>query len=80
MGIDVANDVCADEYKSRCQYQCACQRSKTSKPPDGENRKRSDIAGVDGEAKEPRAVIGAACVCIKEPVRVASTVPACLPD
>lgn len=59
------------QYKSCCQFQCACQRSKTSTQPDGDDRKRTDIAWVDGEGSslerwlEKRVCV---CLCIKQPV------------
>lgn len=66
------------EYKSRCQFQCACQRSKTSTQPDRDDGKHTDIAWVNGGvgrgwgASLEHWLEKLVCLCI----RVASCVPA----
>lgn len=58
------------KYKSRCQFQRACQRSKTSTHPDGDDRKHTDIAWVNGEGSslerwlEKCVFVYQKCVCV----------------
>lgn len=57
------------EYKSCCQFQCACQRSKTSTQPDWDDRKHTDRAWVVGERSSlERWLEKRVCLCIKERV------------
>lgn len=54
------------EYKSCCQFQCACQRSKTSTQPDGDDRKHTDTVWVNGEGSSlERRLEKRVCLCIK---------------